>query len=203
MKKEVLKHIKHSKKPHILYLVALQHPTTNEMFCKIGVSAYSIQMRFIDSDYEVKYSREFQFQDGIQARGWESLLIEKLIPYHWHYYPKDKSFAGKTECYELPKTREIESIMDNALTPKKRGRKKKEVITPAKVEENELILEEYNEEYPDEYSPEYFQYYHYEKYDKNKNYSEWDEYYNPDKNKYDYVPEETEKIILWGDVWEI
>ncbi|KAF2520064.1 hypothetical protein E0W68_02250 [Flavobacterium salilacus subsp. salilacus] len=176
--KRVHKHLKNSKKAHTLYLVALQHPITKEIFCKVGITAYSIQMRFIDCDYEIKYSKEYPFSNGIEARGWESLLLEKIIPYDWHYYPKLKSFAGKTECYELTKIRQIESLMDDVLIPKKRGRKSKKnktsIVLKSIPSYKSMVID----------------------------YGIAIEYID-NNDEYDCVPELTEKLILWGDEWEI
>lgn len=102
-------------KPHYLYLTILSG--SSESLVKIGVSKWTTDLRF---QQEINYvpirSHHFQFKNGIEARGWESLLKERVIPKDLKRVPCDSLIGGgKYECYDLSVYSSLLSFMKRNL----------------------------------------------------------------------------------------
>lgn len=102
-------------KPHYLYLTILSGAC--ESLVKIGVSKWKTDLRF---QQEVNYvpirSHHFQLKNGIEARGWESLLKERVIPKDLKKTPSDSLIGGgKYECYDLSIYPSLLKFMNSVL----------------------------------------------------------------------------------------
>ncbi|MGQ2984851.1 hypothetical protein [Flavobacterium sp.] len=98
-------------KPHKLYVAILAG--FGETFCKIGVTSHSVSIRFKDQNYRPIEFKEYDFKDGFEARGWESLLLERVLPHSHKYYPNHPFFGGKNECYDYKIYKNILKFIDD------------------------------------------------------------------------------------------
>jgi hypothetical protein len=86
-------------KPHVLYVVCLSG-ATDEIFNKIGVTKYDINTRFKnEKKYKVIDSVSFNCKTGLEARGVESLIIERIIRQEKIQYKPKQHLGGHTECF--------------------------------------------------------------------------------------------------------
>ena len=88
--------------PHKLYFCVLERD--DEMLCKVGITKYDIKTRFsTEKNYQPVMTLgtlEIVFKTGHDARGFESTLLERLLPFKDRYTPK-KSLSGRGECYKM------------------------------------------------------------------------------------------------------
>jgi hypothetical protein len=98
-------------KTHYLYLVILENE--NEKFCKIGItSKKDINDRFInEKNYKLNTCYHSIKTNGYTARAIESLLLEQVLDYSKHYYPR-LQLNGKTECYNIEYISEIDKLFN-------------------------------------------------------------------------------------------
>ena len=107
------KEILRSKTNHKLYLVILSDGM--ETFLKIGVTSQEVEARFQkENTYKLKSYFDWNFADGVIARGIESLLQERLLPFNLKYKPK-KYFSGYSECYQFDSYLVVKNIIENTL----------------------------------------------------------------------------------------
>lgn len=96
------------KEPALLYLVGLSDSKTDEVFIKIGITSQSIEDRFKDIPYTIEIF-DIITTDGLTARAYESLLLERLLDFKEHYQPK-KKISGYQECYDFSYYKKLRRI---------------------------------------------------------------------------------------------
>jgi hypothetical protein len=87
--------------PHKLYVV-LFISKENNTYSKIGITKYNVTQRFSREEgiKIIKY-KEFDFDNAILARGYESFILAKVIPYNFKISPnKEELNGGNSECFK-------------------------------------------------------------------------------------------------------
>jgi hypothetical protein len=114
--KTILKQLEVLKKQHKLYLISLRN--SNESFLKIGITTTTVEQRCEYIPYQSQILFEINLS-GIEARAFESLMQEMVIPFDFKYWPK-KHFNGYTQCYHpnaLKLILEALITIDNRINP--------------------------------------------------------------------------------------
>jgi hypothetical protein len=132
------KKIKELRQRYILYSVILTHKETKESFIKIGITKNLVERMSYLKDYNYKTLNLVE-TTGYKARAYESLIFERLIPFEYKYWPKEK-FGGHTECYTLPTKEQVDIIFEyiqKDANKAERVKKPKAIIT--KIKEPKII----------------------------------------------------------------
>jgi hypothetical protein len=99
---KIINEIENLSLPHHLYLISI-NTVEDEQFLKIGITSKSVKERIsairmnVDWKYEIIEDIEMS---GFEARAYESLVFERLMPFDTRYKP-NFMFSGHTECFNI------------------------------------------------------------------------------------------------------
>jgi hypothetical protein len=140
------KKIKELRQRYILYSVILTHKETKESFIKIGITKNLVERMSYLKEYTYKTLNLVE-TTGYKARAYESLIFERLIPFEYKYWPKEK-FGGHTECYTLPTKEQVEIVFEyiqKDVNKPERVKKAKPIVTKIKQPK---VIESHGLKYP-------------------------------------------------------